>query len=75
MSRCTVWPPTFRKWFINRFGDLCIEHDRKYMLLEGSKWDADMELAKAIWKRGYKTLAIGTWFFCYIVGWWYWIKK
>jgi hypothetical protein len=75
MARCTIWPPRFRKWFQKRFGDLREEHDKHYMLRYKTKSYADMQLAKGIWDRGYKALAVGAWIFCQTVGWWYWVKR
>jgi hypothetical protein len=75
MARCTVWPPSFKRWFDKRFGDLCDEHDKHYMLRYRSKFYADNLLVRGIYKRGYKALAIATWLFCQTVGWWYWIRK
>lgn len=75
MARCTVWPPSFKRWFDKRFGDLCDEHDMYYRMKNKcyvTKQYADKTLAKGIWERGYKILAIATWCFCQTVGWYYW---
>ena len=74
MSRCTIWPPKAKQWFDRKFGDLCDAHDKDYVLRYKSKWDADIALTKGIWERGYPALAVGTWFFCQTVGWWYWVR-
>jgi hypothetical protein len=35
MGDCTIWPPALKRWFDNRFGDLCTYHDEEYIM---RKW-------------------------------------
>lgn len=72
---CTLpkFLPIYKR-YERKFSDLCHAHDNAYMLRYKSKWEADMELARGIWQRGNRTIAVATWFFCSTVGWWYWLR-
>lgn len=71
--KCTI-PKIFgfRKWFENRFGDLCAIHDAKYIKREGWRIVVDYHFAKGMWQRGYGWLAIPSFVVIYAIGWWWW---
>lgn len=54
MAGCTL-PALFglkARW-TKRFLDLCLEHDRHYMLRDVSKWEADLLYLRGLQTRGY----------------------
>lgn len=64
----------FYKWFEAKFSDLCKAHDAVYVNRSGSKFKADCELAKGMWRKGHPVLAASAFVFCSTIGWWYWLK-
>lgn len=58
MPNCTMpFVPKFRKWFNNKFGDLCHQHDVAYERGIDRK-QADYRLASQIMLREYAILSI-----------------
>lgn len=72
---CTL-PKIFglRRWFENRFGDICEIHDYGYVMRLG-KWKTDMIFLKRMWERGYWWLAIPTFIMFNTVGFFYYYTK
>lgn len=72
---CTL-PKIFglRKWFENRFGDLCHAHDQAYVARTG-KLKADIAFLKGMSERGYIWLAIPTAFFFFTAGFFYYLTS
>lgn len=71
---CTI-PTIFglRDWFETRFGDLCEEHDRRYIEREGTQRDADLAMCAGMVERGYPLLAgVTYWLFFRTIGWLWW---
>lgn len=56
-----------RKWFENRFGDLCEVHDYMYVNKFG-KWNADKAFLKGMYNRGYWWMVPPTFFFFMTLG-------
>lgn len=64
-----------KQWFDTRFGDLCDEHDARYVARDISKWRADWRLVSGIYQRSpiYLPVAVLVFLFCWsAVGLWYW---
>ncbi len=69
MSRCTMlYMPWFRKWFNDKFGDLCDIHDFNYESRYPRKL-ADIEFAASIMLRGYPFMAFFVYIFVRSIGW------
>lgn len=63
----------FHAWFESKFKDLCDYHDTCYSL-KLNRRDADCALAGNIFVRGYPLLALVTYFFVRIFGYWHYYK-
>lgn len=63
MPTCTMpYIPWFRKWYNEKFKDLCEEHDDAYKR-QDNKEVADLLFTSQIVLRGYPTLAILSYYF------------
>lgn len=77
MARYCTLPAIFglRDWFEQRFGELCREHDERYVARDVTKWEADASLFRGMVRRGkrYLPIAVAAWVFCWSpIGLWYW---
>lgn len=49
-----------KRWFSDRFEALCVQHDADYVARKKYKLQADFDMAKGMWKQGYKATSIAT---------------
>jgi hypothetical protein len=66
--------PWLRDWFEKKFGDLCQEHDHRYITRK-CKFCSDWKLCLGMARRGYPVLALLTYVLLNTVGWAYWFTK
>ena len=65
----------FEKWFNRNFSDLCDIHDRDYTSQIISRKVSDTLLMIGIAERGYPTMAVLTYIYCRLLGWYFWYRR
>lgn len=61
--------PYFRDWYEKSFKDLCLKHDHAYRDQE-PRLQADLDFTAGIVTRGYPLLALASYYFIRVVGYW-----
>lgn len=75
MGDCTFIKP-FKKWFDERFGDLCTAHDAAYVKrIWRDKVAGDFALSAGFAERGYITLCYSSLLFMTVFGTLFWLWK
>lgn len=77
MARYCTIPEIFglRSWFETRFSDLCKQHDAVYVQRkfgEIGRLVADLQFCMGMWGKGYRALAVLSFYVIWIAGWVLW---